>query len=379
MRCVRMGSRAADETAATGGARPEDGGQDDSGGEVDAWASSEDEEGLDSGAWEGALRDRPKTVHGKGKRGAVRGAARRAVEAACSRDRATYFFNRRAAVLCERVATFGEKKGQAVQCLLVLKKHWLVSPENRVAHRRAMDEADSVGTDNRCVVVLSNGRQPMDADVISDVLSGNNCIEVSKTDWATKDSWSSCVQKHAEMGLSQKEKKAARTLFERAHDLVVGASPPSETTASWGVSVLVAVRKEYMDGRPSKVICHLQDRNQQGFLELDEKVRLASGTWLSDAMLGRLGAEPHPLATVLSSEEEVQRWRGTLDAPHLRPPPLPQSITRAMDNVCRRNHGDGQGLATWVARGGGSEVEKITRTSQISVVQHTSQVNTHRH
>ena len=27
-----------------------------------------------------------------------------------------------------------------------------------------MDEADGVGTDNRCVVVLSNGRQPMDAD-----------------------------------------------------------------------------------------------------------------------------------------------------------------------------------------------------------------------
>ena len=180
-----MGSRAADETAATGGARPDDGGQDDSGSEVDAWASSEDEEGLDSGAWEGPLRDRPKTVHGKGKRGAVRGAERRAVEAACSRDQATHFFNRRAAVLCERVATFGEKKGQAVQCLLVLKKHGLVSPENRVAHRRAMDEADSVGTDNRCVVVLSNGRQPMDADVISDVLSGNNYIEVSKTDWAT--------------------------------------------------------------------------------------------------------------------------------------------------------------------------------------------------
>ena len=65
MRCVRMGSRAADETAATGGARPDDGGQDDSGSEVDAWASSEDEEGLDSGAWEGALRDRPKTFMGK--------------------------------------------------------------------------------------------------------------------------------------------------------------------------------------------------------------------------------------------------------------------------------------------------------------------------
>ena len=58
------------------------------------------------------------------------------------------------------------------------------------------------------------------------------------------------------MGLSQKEKKGARTLFARAHDLVVGASPPSESTASWGVSVLAAVRKEYLDGRPSKVICH---------------------------------------------------------------------------------------------------------------------------
>ena len=45
---------------------------------VDAWASSEDGEGLDSGAWEGPLRDRPKTVHGKGKRGAVRGAFRAA-------------------------------------------------------------------------------------------------------------------------------------------------------------------------------------------------------------------------------------------------------------------------------------------------------------
>ena len=40
MRCVRMGSRAADESAATEGARPDDGGQDDSGSEVDAWASS---------------------------------------------------------------------------------------------------------------------------------------------------------------------------------------------------------------------------------------------------------------------------------------------------------------------------------------------------
>ena len=141
MRCVRMGSRAADESAATEGARPDDGGQDDSGSEVDAWASSEDGEGLDSGAWEGPLRDRPKTVHGKGKRGAVRGAERRAVEAACSRDQATHFFNRRAKVLCESVATFGEGKGQAVQCLLVLKKHGLVSPENRVPHRRAADEA----------------------------------------------------------------------------------------------------------------------------------------------------------------------------------------------------------------------------------------------
>ena len=141
VRCVRMGSRVADESAATEGARPDDGGQDDSGSEVDAWASSEDEEGLDSGAWEGALRDRPKTVHGKGKRGAVRGAECRAVEAACSRDQATHFFNRRAKVLCESVATFGEGKGQAVQCLLVLKKHGLVSPENRVPHRRAADEA----------------------------------------------------------------------------------------------------------------------------------------------------------------------------------------------------------------------------------------------
>ena len=61
---MRMGSRAADESAATEGARPDDGGRDDSGSEVDAWASSEDEEGLDSGAWEGPLRDRPKTVHG---------------------------------------------------------------------------------------------------------------------------------------------------------------------------------------------------------------------------------------------------------------------------------------------------------------------------
>ena len=137
MRCVRMGSRAADESAATEGARPDDGGQDDSGSEVDAWASSEDEEGLDPGAREGPLRDRPKTVHGKGKRGAER----RAVEAACSRDQATHFFNRRAKVLCESVATFGEGKGQAVQCLLVLKKHGLVSPENRVPHRRAADEA----------------------------------------------------------------------------------------------------------------------------------------------------------------------------------------------------------------------------------------------
>ena len=39
MRCVRMGSRAA-ESAATEGARPVDGGQDDSGSEVDALASS---------------------------------------------------------------------------------------------------------------------------------------------------------------------------------------------------------------------------------------------------------------------------------------------------------------------------------------------------
>ena len=40
VRCVRMGSRAADESAATEGARPDDGGHDDSGSEVDAWASS---------------------------------------------------------------------------------------------------------------------------------------------------------------------------------------------------------------------------------------------------------------------------------------------------------------------------------------------------
>ena len=39
VRCVRMGSRAA-ESAATEGARPDDGGQDDSGSEVDALASS---------------------------------------------------------------------------------------------------------------------------------------------------------------------------------------------------------------------------------------------------------------------------------------------------------------------------------------------------
>ena len=65
MRCVRMGSRAADESAATEGARPDDGGQDDSGSEVDAWASSEDEEGLDSGAWEG-----PHTAHDGNRRAA---------------------------------------------------------------------------------------------------------------------------------------------------------------------------------------------------------------------------------------------------------------------------------------------------------------------
>ena len=84
-----MGSRAADESAATEGARPDGGGQDDSGSEVDAWASSEDEEGLDSGAWEGPLRDRPKTVHGKGKRCPVggelgRGRGRRTMPASTS-------------------------------------------------------------------------------------------------------------------------------------------------------------------------------------------------------------------------------------------------------------------------------------------------------
>ena len=74
-----MGSRAADESAATDDGGQDDGGQDDGGSEVDAWASSEDEEGLDSGACEGPLRDRPKTVQGKGKRGAVRVAERRVV------------------------------------------------------------------------------------------------------------------------------------------------------------------------------------------------------------------------------------------------------------------------------------------------------------
>ena len=90
MRCVRMGTRAADESTATEGARPDDGGQDDSGSEVDAWASSEDEEGLDPGAREGPLRDRPKTVHGKGKRGAVRGAFR-AAPCACRASLHQYY------------------------------------------------------------------------------------------------------------------------------------------------------------------------------------------------------------------------------------------------------------------------------------------------
>ena len=57
---------------------------------VDAWASSEDGEGLDSGAWEGPLRDRPKTVHGKGKRGAVRGAFR-AAPCACRASLHQYY------------------------------------------------------------------------------------------------------------------------------------------------------------------------------------------------------------------------------------------------------------------------------------------------
>ena len=57
---MRMGSRAADESAATGGARPGDDGQDDSGSEVDAWASSEDEEGRVTVS---VRRSRPPTAH----------------------------------------------------------------------------------------------------------------------------------------------------------------------------------------------------------------------------------------------------------------------------------------------------------------------------
>ena len=68
-RCVRMGSRVV-ESAATEDARPDDGSQDDSRSEVDAWGSSEDDEGLDSGARADPLRDKRRPAQGN--RGALR-------------------------------------------------------------------------------------------------------------------------------------------------------------------------------------------------------------------------------------------------------------------------------------------------------------------
>ena len=68
-RCVCMGSRVV-ESAATEDARPDDGSQDDSRSEVDAWGSSEDDEGLDSGARADPLRDKRRPAQGN--RGALR-------------------------------------------------------------------------------------------------------------------------------------------------------------------------------------------------------------------------------------------------------------------------------------------------------------------
>ena len=282
------------------------------------------------------LRDAPKAVPDRAPRGKHdrRAARRRPIQAPESVYQAARRLRELAPTVLGTVVDFGRHVkhartgsavvGQTVQALFVARKHCLPMPEDRVQGRPLLpDNGGGGGTYIETLVARTPARVTGQGvrNISDDLLELRGCVEVRPVHLETDVAWDSFLRDTAHVSLSKFDQKKALVMFRRALRLSRGTN--SAGAVGWGVSLMLALRKQQAEGAVTLVML-CSSRNGQGANDgLQECMTKARGEWLTADMLSAdEAAYPSPLVTVMDSRAAVKTWVGSQRASHLRPEPL---------------------------------------------------------
>ena len=295
------------------------------------------------------LRDAPKAVPDRAPRGKHdrRAARRRPIQAPESVYQAARRLRELAPTVLGTVVDFGRHVkhartgsavvGQTVQALFVARKHCLPLPQERVQGRPLLpDNGGGGGTDVETLVARTParlGEQGVHA-ISDDLLELRSCVEVRSVHLETDNAWGSFLCDTANVSLSVLDQSKALVMFRRALRLSRGTN--SAGAVDWGVSLMLALRKQQREGAVTLVML-CPSRNGQGTNDgLQERMARARGEWLTDDMLRADVTADTPLVTVMDSRAAVYAWVDTQGASHLRPEPLHSSPGQACAQLCRQ-------------------------------------------
>ena len=141
-------------------------------------------------------------------------------------------------------------------------------------------------------------------------------------------------------------------MFRRALRLSRGTN--SAGAVGWGVSLMLALRKQQAEGAVTLVMLCPSQNGQGADDGLQECMTKARTEWLTADMLSADGAAyPSPLVTVMDSRAAVKTWVGSQRVSHLRPEPLCSSPGQGCAQLCQRIYGaksgrpGGSSARTW--------------------------------
>ena len=222
------------------------------------------------------LRHAPKALSKRAPRGKHdRGAAqRRPIQAPESVHQAARRLRVLVPTVLRTVVDFGRREqharkssevvGQTVQTWFVARKHCLPLPDDRVQGRPLLpDNGGGGGTDIETLVARTPDRVTGQGvrNISDDLLELRGCVEVRPVHLETDVAWDSFLCDTAHVSLSKFDQKKALVMFRRALRLSRGTN--SAGAVGWGVSLMLALRKQQAEGAVTMVmLCPSQ--NDQG-------------------------------------------------------------------------------------------------------------------
>jgi len=158
----------------------------------------------------------------------------------------------------------------------------------------------------------------------------------------TDVAWDSFLRDTSHVSLSKFDQKKALMMFRRALRLSRGTN--SAGAVGWGVSLMLALRKQQAEGAVTLVMLCPSQNGQGADDGLQECMTKARGEWLTADMLSAdEAAYPSPLVTVMDSRAAVKTWVGSQRASHLRPEPLRSSPGQGCAQLYQRLAGESLG------------------------------------